>query len=268
MAMNEKPSQVAGSGTVAGGTQSKPASPDVGAAVQSGTQPSAPVAQPVAAVPKPPVLFGGHKGGGKKRADGLVAGSEEAKAVDREKNRVRMADKRAAQKASSLPPALARPADAAPNASVPLAAGEPPLAPAVAGAAGVLGMAAAPTFVAWTQKMLERPTRLFTRIVDRFRTGALMRRIHKLGLPKDVESEAEKRMRYKEDQIADFNSALSNCMVIELNKRRVPGAEHSHWLELGMTGGELINCHLDTVDWLEKQILAKAEAEKKVELRA
>lgn len=116
--------------------------------------------------------------------------------------------------------------------------------------------------------MLERPTRLFTRIVDRFRTGALMRRIHKLGLPKDVESEAEKRMRYKEDQIADFNSALSNCMVIELNKRRVPGAEHSHWLELGMTGGELINCHLDTVDWLEKQILAKAEAEKKVELRA
>lgn len=119
-----------------------------------------------------------------------------------------------------------------------------------------------PTFVAWTAKMLERPTKLFTRIVDRLRVGALMERVRKLKLSKDVEAEAEKRMRYKDEQIADFNAALTNCATIELNKRTVPGAQHSHWLELAMTGGELVNCHLDTVDWLEKQIIAKAEAEK------
>ncbi len=110
--------------------------------------------------------------------------------------------------------------------------------------------------------MLERPTKLFTKIVDRFRVAALMERVRKLALPKDVEAEAEKRMRYKEEQIADFNAALTNCAIIELNKRTVPGAEHAHWLELAMTGGELVNCHLDTVDWLEKQILQKAESEK------
>lgn len=110
--------------------------------------------------------------------------------------------------------------------------------------------------------MLERPVKLLTKIVDRFRVGKLMERVRKLGLPKDVEAEAEKRMRYKEEQIADFNAALTNCAMVELNKRQIGGAQHSHWLELAMTGGELVNCHLDTVEWLEQQILSKAATEK------
>ena len=119
-----------------------------------------------------------------------------------------------------------------------------------------------PTFVAWSQKMLERPIKLLTKIGDRMRVAVLMDMVCELGLGKDVEAEAEKRMRYKEEQISDFNSALTNCATIELNKRQVGGAQHTHWLEVAMTGGELVNCHLDTVDWLEKQILRKAESEK------
>jgi hypothetical protein len=89
-----------------------------------------------------------------------------------------------------------------------------------------------------------------------------MERVKKLGLGKDVEAEAEKRMRYKEEQISDFNAALTNCATIELNKRQVGGAQNTHWLEVAMTGGELVSCHMDTVEWLEKQILRKAESEK------
>ncbi len=109
--------------------------------------------------------------------------------------------------------------------------------------------------------MLERPVKLLSKIVDRFRVGRLMERIRKLGLDKADEAEAEKRIRYKEEQLNDFNAALTNCAVVELNKRRAPGAEHSHWLALAMTTGELVNCHMDNVDWLEKKLLEKAERE-------
>ena len=110
--------------------------------------------------------------------------------------------------------------------------------------------------------MLERPVKLLTKICDRLRVGALMQRLKKLELGKDVEQEAEKRFRYKDEQLADFNNALTNCCVVELNKHQIGGAQHSHWVEVALTGGELILCHMDTVDWLEKQILAKGERDK------
>lgn len=108
---------------------SKPVSPP-----QPGGKTPAAAAPPVAAAPavQPVVvaapaaqsvpLFGGHRGGGKKRADGLPAGSPEAIAADKEKNRLRMAQKRAETKVSPLPPAL--PGGGAPgqNAPTPVAA--------------------------------------------------------------------------------------------------------------------------------------------------
>lgn len=106
--------------------------------------------------------------------------------------------------------------------------------------------------------MIQRPVKLFTKIVDRFRVGKLMERVRKLGFSKEVEKEAETKLAFKQAAVDDFNAALTNCAVIELNKRRVPGAEHSHWLELAMTGGELVNCHLDMVDWLEQKLAEKA----------
>ena len=120
--------------------------------------------------------------------------------------------------------------------------------------------------MSWSEKILGRPIKLLTRIVDRFRVGKLMERIRRLGLDKADEVEAEKRIAYKQQQVDDFNAALTNCAVVELNKRRAPGAEHGHWLELAMTTGELVNCHLDNVDWLEKKLLEKAEREKKLEV--
>ncbi len=245
---------------VVAGSESKPVTVATNVAVGTGPQSSAANSQPASPLPKSPVLFGGHKGGGKKRADGLVAGSEEAKAVDREKNRVRMAEKRAAEKMAALPPALARPTDSPGNARVPLAGSSPVDAGAVVPVA--VGPAVLPTFVAWSQKMLERPVKLLTKIFDRVRVASLMEHVRKLGLSKADEAEAEKRMRYKDEQIADFNAALTNCAVIELNKRQIGGADKAHWLELAMTSAELVNCHLDTVDWLEKKVLERAQAEK------
>ena len=90
-----------------------------------------------------------------------------------------------------------------------------------------------------------------------------MKRVRKLKLTKDQEKEMEQRFQYKAEALQDFNSALSNCVTIEFNKRRVPGAEHSHWLEVVMTGGELVAVHLDALDALEKMILANAENQPK-----
>ena len=44
----------------------------------------------------PPYLYGGHRGGNKRRKDGLCAGSPEAIAADREKDRLRKKRSRAA----------------------------------------------------------------------------------------------------------------------------------------------------------------------------
>lgn len=247
---------------VAGVAGSKPVTPVAAPAVVTGTQSSASGGQPPVASPQSAALFGGHRGGGKRRTDGLVAGSEAAKAADREKDRIRKQNERAAKGLATLPPPLPGVKAPVANAPVAVAAVESAVPGAVAGAAIGAPVGVVPTFVAWTAKMLERPVKLFTKIVDRFRTSRLMERVRKLGLGKEVEDEAEKRMRYKDEQVSDFNAALTNCAVIELNKRQIAGAQHSHWLELVMTGGELMNCHMDTVDWLEKQILQKAEAEK------
>lgn len=224
---------------------------------------AAPVVQPVAAAAKPPELFGGHRGGGKKRADGLVAGSPQAIAADKEKDAARKRDIRAGKKVAALPPVLPGVALPGEGATLPLAAGEPALAGTVADAAnGSVVVLPPPTFVSWSEKILGRPIKLATRILDRFRVGKLMERIRRLGLEKADEAEAEKRIAYKQQQLDDFNAAMTNCAVVELNKRSVRGAEHGHWLELAMTTGELVNCHLDNVDWLEKKLLEKAEREK------
>ena len=113
-------------------------------------------------------------------------------------------------------------------------------------------------FVGWTEKVLARPIKLLTKIVDRFRCSALMLRVRKLGLTPPQEKEIEAEIKYKEEVVNDFNAALTTCVVVELNKRRVPGAEHSHWLDVVMTGGELVLTHMNTVDKLEKMIVQNA----------
>ena len=234
----------------------KTATPVLPAVNQSPVQPgAAPVAAPVA-----PALFGGHKGGGKKRADGLVAGSPEAIEADKKKNAKRMRDARAAKAEKNPVAALPSAAVPPPNPPVPVAgdswAGVAPVA-AVAGAAAPV---AAPLFVAWSEKLLARPIKLLTKIIDRLRVSALMQRVRKLNLKPEQEKEVEKKFRYKEEVITDFNTALANCAAIELNKRNVGGAQHGHWLDVALTGGELVAVHLEAVDYLEKIIGENAAA--------
>ena len=230
-----------------------PVVPAVASAVPVQLQP---MGKPVSPPAQPPAAFGGHRGGGKKRTDGLVAGSPEAREADRKKDADRKAEKRAEKKVAALPPTL-------PGVAVPPANAA---APVVAGASGefvpalpAVGVAAAlPMFVAWSEKVLARPIKLLTKIVDRFRCSALMLRVRKLGLTPPQEKEIEAEIKYKQEVVDDFNAALTTCVVVELNKRRVPGAEHSHWLDVAMTGGELVLTHLNTVDKLEKMIAENA----------
>ena len=117
-------------------------------------------------------------------------------------------------------------------------------------------------FVAWSEKVLSRPVRLATRIMDRLRVSALMQRIRRLNLNPEQEKELETSVEYKAASVADFNTSLTNCLAVEFNKRAVPGAQHSHWIDVLMTGGELVHCHMDTIDKLEKMI-AENELKKK-----
>lgn len=244
-----------------GGGTSAAKNPPPASGNQPGDKKPGPVEKPAPMVaPKPVEVapFGGHKGGGKKRADGLIAGSEEAKSADREKNRLRMQNNRAAQRAADLPPPLPSASPANSNPSDALAANPSPV-PAVAGnpvdaAAPVVPV----TFVAWTVATLLRPIKLLTKICDRIRLSSLMVRVRKLGLTKDQEKEVEADFAYKAEAVADFNNALANCATVELNKRRVPGAEHSHWLDVLISGGELVSCHLTAVDKLEKMVAENA----------
>jgi len=252
--MSEPKKTVALPSALPGATAAAPVNAPVAAAKPNADAmaPSAPVAAPkVSSVP----LFGGHKGGGKKRLDGLVAGSPEAIAADKEKNAARMREARAREKNSSLPSPLPSVATAPENAAAPLAVDSTALSGAVVDLAGVAAVAPAPLFVPWTEKVLARPIKLLTRIIDRVRCSALMKRVKKLMLEPAQEKEIEKDIQFKEAALNDFNVSLANCAQVELNKRRVPGAEHSHWLDVFICGGELVSCHMDVVDKIEKMIL-------------
>jgi hypothetical protein len=200
-------------------------------------------------------LFGGHRGGGKKRADGLPAGSPEALEADRKKDRDRKNAANAAKRVAALPPAL--PAALAPlqNAAAPLADGAAPVPGVVAGVAGAA--AAAPLFIPWSQKLLEKPAKLLTKIIDRCRCWTLMKKVRQCGLTPEQEKEIAADLKWKDEVVADFNLALAECAVQELNKRRVPGAQNSHWVNLAMCGGEMAMAHMQALDRLEKMLLAK-----------
>lgn len=204
-------------------------------------------------------LFGGHRGGGKKRKDGLPAGSPEAKEADRKKDRERKVESRSAKKSAALPPPLPGVLASNKNPAAPLAGSSSALPVSLPGVAG----AAAPLFVAWSQKLLERPAKLVTKIADRVRCWSLMKKIRQLGLTPDQEKEIAADLKWRDDVTADFNSALAECATIELNKRRVPGSENSHWLNLAMCGGEMALVHVQTLERIEKMVAANGGGAKK-----
>lgn len=201
-----------------------------------------------------PALFGGHRGGGKKRADGLPAGSEEAKAADREKNRLRMQRTREAKRSAAVPAPLPAAsamavATAVPDPGATLGGGESALSDPSPGVAG-------PLVVPWSVRLLEKPARLITRIIDRLRVGSLRKKLEAAPLPVEVKKEVAHDLEWKDQAKADFATCLADCAVIELNKRRVPGSDCAHWINLTICGGELALAHFDVVERLDKLIAA------------
>lgn len=195
-------------------------------------------------------MFGGHRGGGKQRADGLPAGSAEAKEADKKKDRERKAAEYTRKRAAVLPPALPAAGVVAPappaGASGAVADGGMPL-PAVAAVAGPV--------VAWNARLLEKPARLLTRILDRFRQMDIFRRLDKTSLPPALKAEIKADAAWKEDARNDFAGALAECATVELNRRAV-GAQNAHWINLGMSGGELALAHFALCDRIDKLVLA------------
>lgn len=240
-------------------------SPPVLPTKNAGTNPPAKTAQPVAggnapvpspAVPaapaSPPSLFGGHRGGGKKRADGLAAGSEEAKEADREKNRLRMANKRAGERASVAPPTLPPAPATAQSPAQTVVNGASPVSGSVAPLAAAAAPVVAPTFVAWSARLLEKPARLILKIIDRVRLSALNKKLKLLKLDPALEKEISADFKWKDEATSDFCVALSQCAEIELNRRQVGGAENAHILNVVLSGGELALAHFSVMDKLDK----------------
>jgi hypothetical protein len=233
--------------------------------VQPGAKAPAAVAPPVAAKPaaQPPFvptpaarsvpLFGGHKGGGKKRADGLPAGSPEAieadKAKDRERKRL-AALKAKGENPAPLPSAVAPP----PHPGAPVAPDPGGVPGAVAPMAGAAGVA-----YAWSARQLQKPAKLVVRILDRARQWDIFRRLDKSNLPPEVKAEIKRDAEWKESAQNDFADALADCTAIELNKRQVNSA-NAHWITLGMSASELALAHFALTARIDKLILAEKVA--------
>ena len=111
-------------------------------------------------------------------------------------------------------------------------------------------------FVPWAQKKLEKPAALVTKIIDRVRSWHLMKKVKKLGLTPDQEKEIAADLKWKDEVVQDFNMALAECATIEMNKRRVHGSEHAHLVNLAMCSGEMVLVHLQTMERLEKMVVA------------
>ena len=227
-----------------------------------GKTPAGTIDRPLAGPPTPPLatvagaaagsvpLFGGHRGGGKKRYDGLPAGSPEAIEANKKKDRERKKVSNDAKRVAALPaplPAAGAVATAPPaGAAVALGDGGMPL-PVPAPAAGPV--------VAWSARLLEKPARLLTRILDRFRQMDIFRRLDKTNLPPALKAEIKADAAWKEDARNDFAGALAECATVELNRRNV-GAQNAHWINLGMSGGELALAHFALCDRIDKLVLA------------
>lgn len=205
-----------------------------------------------ASVNSSPSLFGGHRGGGKKRTDGLAAGSPEAEEADRKKNRLRMAAKRAGERAAIAPPTLPPAASPAPAPVQAVVNSASPLSGAVASVAVPAASAVAPTFVAWSARLLEKPARLLLKIIDRVRLSSLNKKLKLLKLDPEKEKEIAASFKWKDDAMSDFCTSLSQCAEIELNRRQVRGAENSHVINVALSFGELALAHFQTMDMLDK----------------
>lgn len=110
-------------------------------------------------------------------------------------------------------------------------------------------------FVPWTARLLERPAKLLTKIIDRARLWQLSRKVKALNLGADAEKKVLADFEWKDSAMADFNNSLAIVAEIELNKRQVGGSENSHLINLGLSAGELALAHFMALQTLEKMAI-------------
>lgn len=82
-----------------------------------------------------------------------------------------------------------------------------------------------------------------------------MRRLDKSRLPESVKKEIASDIEWSEGAKEDFANSLAECATIELNRRGV-NAQHSHWVNLGLSAGELALAHITLCERIESAILA------------
>lgn len=179
--------------------------------------------------------------------------------------RLARAERRAAETPPALPPRVASaesPAGAVPVGELPLRV---PVDFSQAAPAPLAG-GNFPTFVAWSQKLLEKPAKLLVKISERFLGLARSKQVRKLNLAPEREKKILEALKWGDEVKADFAQSLAECTTIELNRRMVPGAQHSHWITLAMSLGELAHHEMNNSALIEKLVLEdraeKAKAEK------
>lgn len=107
--------------------------------------------------------------------------------------------------------------------------------------------------------MLERVAKQLVRFGERVRIRALCKRLDASPLPPEVTKPVKDSLAIADAAKADFAAALARAAEVELNRRNVGGAEHEHFLNLALSGAELVNAHLLTVEKIDELILAWAE---------
>ncbi len=195
-------------------------------------------------------LFGGFRGK-RKRADGLVAGSPEAIAADREKDRLRKARARDAQRAAADPPPLPGVVDDQPATSaggpVAAAAGVPP-----AGGPVVVGA------VPWDASTLEPIFKQLIPTVEAGMVTSLTSRAARAKLPAEVIQEVRKDAAWPAPTKRALEIAAPRCAAKWLNKSGL-SAEYQDEVMLGTAVAALLAQHSVALRKLDKLIARDAQ---------
>lgn len=223
-----------------------PAGPGGGAPAPLGVPGGAPVPASVS-VP----LFGGFRGK-QKRRDGLVAGSPEAAAADREKDRQRKQRAREAQRASEPPPLPAYPDGAPPPAGV----GAPAPAAAVPGL-GDPALVGAP--VPWDAQTLDPIFRQLIPTIELSLATSLTSRATKAKLPGEVIAEVRKDAAWPAPTKRAVEIAAPRVAAKWLNRSGL-SAEYQDEVLLGTAAAAILAQHSMILRKLDKVIAGEQAA--------
>jgi hypothetical protein len=110
-------------------------------------------------------------------------------------------------------------------------------------------------FTPWQQRILRKPADLLAKIVDRTRMYFRLRQVKRLKLSQAAEKEILDLLKYKQEILDDFALALSEATAIELNNRRIGGANYGHWLTLIMSVGEIVAVEMNHMELIERLVM-------------